>query len=276
MVAEITKGYIQPMSATQHLLEANGLAHIFAFVCQEAPQDFQSMTLVCKNWKIAGHAYYRELHQRIAPAVFGRADFIKYIGGDSGDEFPIPLKYLVRFKSGRTLLTLVPKHVQFIQPDGTVVKEPCTLQNMGRWALNAKGNYRMGYRQNSWKDAILEKREIEEAHWSFVDLAQIERGKSFSDQQNGLWSRGEELAGLSDLCFSLLMAYVKTGIRHLSWGEKDRNWKWVRVQETHEGVRLCLCFPTDGLRIVGDSHNDKANDIIGVVVARKSFGLYRT
>lgn len=251
--------------------DLNLLTHIFVFACQGSPKDFQSITLVSKNWKeiARGDAFYKELHLRIAPEIFVRADFIKCIGGDPGEEFPIPLEYLVKFRSGHTLLTFAPKSLKFTQADGTVVEEARTLLNMGKWASNAKSGYQIGYHPNSYPKAFLEDRPIEENHWSFIEIDLIEMGKDFATQQKAVKDRGEDLAGLIDLTLALLTTYLKTGVMHISSGEKFHDHQWARVPETTGRYNLFLGYSEGGLYISHVLHLDL--QFMGVVVARKSF-----
>lgn len=243
------------------------LTRVFLLVIAGSPKDFLTVNVVCKEWRriATGKEFSQELRQSIEPEIFGGADFLKYIGGDSGDELPIPLEYLVRFKRGQTLLTFTPSSLTF-----PTRVEPCTLPNMGKWASSAKGDYQVGYDPHSWEEAIQEERSIEEAHWTFIDIRVIQKGKSFTDQRKAVGDRGKKLAVLSDLCLSLLMAYVKTGVKHIKW--KSRNAQWARVPDTAMGWRLSVAFSSSGLWI--DCRCDSlACDIIGVVIAQKSFGI---
>jgi hypothetical protein len=222
---------------------------------------------VCKQWKqiVLSEEFYKKLYVRVVPHAFGKEDYLKHLGGDSGIEPKIPLHYLARFRKGFTTLTLVPKEVRFTQEDGKVVIQVCSMRNMGEWAQNARNSHKISYHEDSYPELLLGDEHVQEDHWSFIDMALTEIQVDSTGQEERARARGGRVAPLPDLVLSLFLTFVKTGVRHLPHGA-DLGRKRARVPETNaSGRKIIVGFAHGGIRLCFS--NNTASEHLGVVVA---------
>lgn len=243
------------------------LARVFADASEGSPSDYKTILLVRKYWhEIAtSKEFYQEMYPRVAPHLFGKVDYLKYIGGDSGEEPPIPLKYLVMFEKGVTLLTYAPKRVKFPQPDGTVSEVERSLNNMGMWTANAKEGEKIGFHEESFVELHQEEGVVAESHWSFVNVKLAFINEMAPLQEEKAAQRGGVIANRSDLCLSLLMAFVKTGKRHIPFGADLGKLRACVMDTNRSGRRISIGFSYGGIKLSGGTN--RADKHMGVVVA---------
>lgn len=219
------------------------LKAIFFDVIAESPKTFNSMILVSKEWNRVGADIYNERYQRIAPHLIKAEDFLECIGGDPGKEPLIPLEYLIQFRAGKTLLNLFPKSLAFRQDDGTVVEEPCTINNMGKWALKAKTDHPIGFDSDSWVEAMSIEKPVDKSFWSFMEMV--------SSKGNTMVALDERV-GVTECSLALLMTYLKTGVPLLKQDKMEGNIEWAFVAEKIEDWQVVVGFTPLGLRIDSD------------------------
>lgn len=215
------------------------LEHIFDFAFG-AP-----IPLVCKKWRMVfeGDGLYQRLYQRFAKEVFGRKDYIQYIGCDPGEEQRIPYSFFAHFRSGRTLLTYVPAILPF--PDR---EEPCTLRNVGNWALKTKQGHRIGYVPGFRVETTDPPRPMNQAYWSFITLRR--HNEHFSNPNATEQARNEKVASQLDASLSFLMFYVKNGHWPVE-SARDHRRQWEHKPAMAKDWKLHAAFQHNGLLLGG-------------------------
>ncbi len=259
---------------------------VLPIIFQNVKTDLPNLALVCKNWTaIVDNQQFRE---SICPAkAFGSREWKEYIGVDAGEEPLLPRRAYGDMQNGSHYLTFIPEKVKMTQVNGKVddtsmdieeVKEvPLdSLEVIGNLVSNPiKGNI-IGFTQNSWPEALQEKRNLEKPHWVLISKEIIGRNKRYEDQQKLAKEEndkvpGTKISGLIDTVISLFMEYVRSGERNFIWDSAKNEYNMARVNELTNGWRFGLGFAPSGLVVYGLC--DGPGEGVGFAFARKSIGL---
>ena len=247
-------------------------------IFQNLKSDLPSVALVCKNWKaLADDDVFRKM---IRPAqAFGTQEWKEYMDVDAGEEPRLPRRAYGDLEKYDDLLTFIPEKVKVIENGKEVLLD--NLEVIGKLVGNPKKGNKTGYTQNSWQEAISEKRKQEKPHWVWIKKEVIGRNETYKQQQKLIAKEenrkapGAHISGLIDTAISVFMEYIRLSEGRIYFWSPPVHCRitFVRVNEQTDGYPLRLGFGPSSLYVYSCDF-DIAVELLAVATARKSFGHF--
>jgi hypothetical protein len=199
---------------------------------QNSKTNLPSMALVSKSWKalIDSKTFRETIHPVEA---FGVKEWQKYCG-DAGEEQPLPRRAYADLEKYRGLLTFIPKKINVINKKGETEEVFLdSLKAIGILLDNLKDGNKPGYDPATSKNIIEGKRELEEAHWSWISHEVIGKGETCAEhkaaEKENKKAPGAHISDLIDTATSIFMAYVR--FKEINFKSDNEESTLVRVRE---------------------------------------------
>lgn len=241
------------------------LSHIFAIVCNQSPENYHSVSLVCRDWRLITLSvpFRLALQELIEDHIWGGKDYKKYLVGECASELPIPLGFLLNFEVGKTFLTYAPTSLKFTQANGEIVEEPVQLRNVEKWASNpSQGEGKAVIWGHTMKDHLSEEPAVNRPHWIYLLL----NGSSYYQKTAKSLTHfpPADKVSLTDLSLSLLMNRIKTGKEPFRFDDVHIGFSAILTEKS-----LAVGFAPEGL--VVNEYCDEFYPIFTSTQARCSY-----
>ncbi len=249
---------------------------IVRIIFTDRKKDLPAIALVCKSWKAIVDD--KEFRKAIRPAqAFGTQEWKEYAGVDVGEEPCQPRRAYGDLENEGGMLTFIPEKVKVTKQNGLI--EEVLLDNLKvihQLVENPKKGNKTGFTSSiTTMPTIIN---LKKNHWVWINKEVIGRYTGHFEQQYLIAEENKKIPGakrpdLIDTAISVLMEYVRSGIRNFVWDPPINNQRtFIRVNPTLAliGLGVGLGFTPSGLNVFFEA-DGRSSEFATVVPAWTSF-----